>query len=233
MDNSRIKQVENFARKSMDSIKHFDLKLAHDYKHVDRVRGWILQIAQHEGYENLELAEATALLHDIGLAQVEHRREHAHVGAKVAAQFLQEHGLFCSQEIEELADAIQCHASTSGGGRLGEILRDADKLELFGAIGIMRCLTSRYTLPDYDPQNVKGETWQMPIAVFEERFAAGVGVGNYMIDHLNFQMSLYDDLYTNTARELALPLIEYARGYVKQLESEINAAQRHTTPILG
>jgi HD superfamily phosphodiesterase len=228
MDNSRIKQVEKFAKESMDSIQGRDLKLAHDYKHVDRVRGWILQIAQNEGYENLELAESTALLHDVGLAHVEHRQEHAQIGAEIAARFLKEHGLFGTQEIATIADAIRWHASASGGGRLGEILRDADKLELFGAIGIMRCLTSRYAIPDYDPQNIKGETWEMTIEAFEERFAAGMGVGSTIIDHVNFQMSLYDDLYTKTAQELALPLIEYAKGYIKQLEFEVIAAKSYS-----
>ncbi|MEM8858557.1 MAG: HD domain-containing protein [Chloroflexota bacterium] len=224
---NRIKEIEKFAKESMASIKNLDLKLAHDYKHVDRVRGWILQIAQNEGYNNLEQVEATALLHDIGLAHVEHRRDHAKVGAQLAAQFLQEHALFSNQEIREIEEAIRYHSATSGGGTLGKILRDADKMELFGAIGIMRCITHSYSLQDYDAQQIKGETWQLPIEGFEKRFADGLGVGPSIIDHLNFQISLYSDLYTKAAQELALPQLAYTKNFIKQLESEVNTAQSY------
>lgn len=231
MPNHKISQIENFAKASMDSINNLDLRIAHDYKHADRVRGWALQIAQNEGFENLEVVEATALLHDIGLAHVTQRKHHAQVGADMAAQFLNKYRLFSSQEIEIIAEAIRYHASTIGGGKLGAILRDADKLELFGAIGILRCLTSRCTLPDYDPQNIKGNTWQMSIDTFEDRFRTSIGVGDYIIDYLNFQMSLYSDLYTKTAQEIALPLIEYAKTFVLQLESEVNAAKESKEKI--
>ena len=201
-----------------------DHLIAHDFKHADRVRGWALQIAQGEGYAHLELVEAAALLHDIGLAHVEHRNQHAQKGAEIAADYLRRGGLFPEQEIALITAAIAFHSSMSGGGRLGEFLRDADKLELFGAIGLMRAFTSKYMQPEYDPNDVRSETWEMTADAFTGRFRSGVGVGHYIMDQINFQLSCYDNLSTETARRLARPLVEFMRAYVIQLEREIRAA---------
>ena len=226
MINNRIQQIENYVKDAMNTVVDYDLKIAHDFKHVDRVRGWALQIAEGEGYQNLELVEATALLHDIGLAHVEQRNQHAQKGAGIAADYLREQGMFTEEEIVLIAEAISYHSSLSGGGQLGDILCDADKLELFGAIGLMRAFTSNYMNPEYDPGDIKGETWEMAAEEFTERFRSGIGVGNYIMDQLNFQLSCYDNLSTETARQLARPLVEFMRAYIIQLDSEIRATDR-------
>lgn len=222
MINNRIQQIEIYVKQSMSTMIDCDLKIAHDFKHVDRVRGWALQIAKNEGYQNLELVEAAALLHDIGLAHVEQRNQHAQKGAEIATDYLRKQGLFNEKEITMIAAAISCHCSMSGGGRLGEILRDADKLELFGAIGIMRAFTSKYMQPEYNPSDIRGETWEMTADDFTERFKSGTGIGHYIMDQMNFQLSCYDNLSTETAKQLARPLVEFMRAYIIQLDSEIS-----------
>jgi putative nucleotidyltransferase with HDIG domain len=144
INQDRIQQIEQHVYAEMARVLMPDLKLAHDFKHVDRVRHWALQIARAEGDIDMEVVEATALLHDIGLAYVQQRNQHAQVGAEVAARFLHEHKLFLETEIGQIDDAIRCHSSLSGGGNLGVILRDADMLDLFGAVGVMRGLVSKY-----------------------------------------------------------------------------------------
>ncbi len=223
MTNNRLQQIENYVKQSMSTMIDYDLKIAHDFKHVDRVRGWALQIAKNEGYENLELVEAVALLHDIGLAHVEQRNQHAQKGAEIATGYLREQGWFNDKEIATIAEAISCHSSMSGGGRLGEILRDADKLELFGAIGIMRAFTSKYMKSEYDPSDIRGETWEMTADDFTKRFKSGIGIGNYIVDQMNFQLSCYDNMSTETAKQLARPLVEFMRAYIIQLDLEIKA----------
>ncbi len=220
---NRIQHVERYVKRSMNTVNAPDLRIAHDFKHVDRVRRWALEIATHEGLQDLEIVEATALLHDIGLAcvEVEQRDQHAQVGAEVAAQFLRQRRLFAEEEIGTIADAIRHHSSPGGGGVLGDVLRDADKLDALGAIGIMRAFTSKYAKPEYDPQDVKGSTWEMPMAGFERRFAEGKGIGDYIIDQVNFQISFFGDLCTATAKRLGKPLVEFMQAYVVQLELEI------------
>jgi len=225
MNTHRIQQIEDHVQAVMAGARGPDLKLAHNFKHVNRVRHWALRIAENEGFEDLALVEATALLHDIGLAYVEERSQHAQVGAEIAAQFLHQQRLFLAQEIALIAGAIRCHSSLSGGGRLGEILRDADMLDLFGAVGLMRAFTSKYAKPEYDPYNIKGETWDMTADDFTQRFATGVGVGLHIVDQINFQCSCYQNLQTQTAKAFARPLVEFMRAYLIQLESEIDTAE--------
>lgn len=63
---------------------------------------------------------------------------------------------------------------------------------------------------------------------FEERFAEGKGIGNHIIDQVNFQISFYGELHTETAKQIGKPLVEFIKAYVIQLDSEINAAQMRT-----
>jgi uncharacterized protein len=228
----RIQQIEDHVRQSMATVAAPDLRIAHDFKHVDRVRGWALRIARNEGLEDLVLVEAAALLHDIGLAcvEVEQRGQHAQVGAEIATRFLHERHLFADEEIEAVADAIRCHSSPSGGGVLGEVLRDADKLDALGAVGLMRAFTSKYAKPEYDSHNVKGDTWEMAMTGFESRFAKGKGIGGHIVDQVNFQISFYGELHTETARQIGKPLVDFMKAYVVQLDTEINAAPSQPKP---
>src|SRR6185369_719539 len=99
---NRIQLIEDYATSLMVG------EVAHDYKHVDRVRHWALKIAQQEQYSHLDWVEAAALLNDIGLASGG-RKHHAEVGATLAAEFLREHSLFEESAIQEIAYAIQHH----------------------------------------------------------------------------------------------------------------------------
>lgn len=177
MTEDRIQLIEDYVRRSMAAVVAPDLRIGHDFKHVDRVRRWALLIARNEGLEDLELVEAAALLHDVGLAciKVERRSQHAQVGAEMAAQFLHGRQTFTDGEIKAITDAIRCHSSPSGGGVLGKILRDADKLDALGAVGLMRAFTSKYAKPEYAPHNVKGDTWETTMSEFERWFAEGKG----------------------------------------------------------
>jgi uncharacterized protein len=221
----RIQQIEGYVRRAMSTVATPDLRIAHDFKHVNRVRRWALLIAKQEGLD-LELVEAAALLHDIGLTRVkvERRSQHAQAGAEMSAQFLHERRLFTDEEIQVISDAICCHSSPSGGGVLGKVLRDADKLDALGAVGIMRAFTSKHAKPEYDPHNVKSDTWEMTMGEFEGRFAEGKGIGGYIIDQVNFQIGFYDELHTETAKQIAQPLVEFMKAYVVQLDSEISSA---------
>jgi HD superfamily phosphodiesterase len=215
MPNDNIRQIEDFARPYMVS------EAGHDFKHCDRVRHWAVRIAKQEGYSGLDKVEAAALLHDIGLRDGG-RRRHAEVGADLAVAFLRAQQFFDDKDIEEIANAIRLHASLNGTGRLYEILQDADCLEMLGAIGLMRAFTSKAHMPEYPPGNVKGDTWGIRADDITRRFQNGLGVGDFIIDQINFQMSCFANLHTQTARQIAIPLVGYMKAFVLQLESEIS-----------
>jgi len=215
MKRHMLQELENYVRESMDR------EVGHDFKHVDRVRNWALFIAREEGYSPLYLVAATALLHDIGLPRVKQRSEHGPVGAMIAKQYLQQKDWLAQAEIELIAYAIHHHNTKQGSSPLLNILRDADMLDLFGAVGIMRAFTSKSALPEYEPENIKGTTFGYSTQDFDLRFQEGIGVGPYIIDQINFQVSCYDNLTTQTAKNIASPLLDYMQAYVQQLASEI------------
>ena len=101
------------------------------------------------------------------------------------------------------------------------IIRDADALDALGSVGIMRAFTSKYFLPEYDPNNIRGETWGLSSEEFRESFGEGLGVVKYIIDQINQQIRYYDNLHTRTARQIAKPFVKFMKDFVLQLELEI------------
>jgi len=221
---SCITQIGQYVRETMDGARDPDLRLGHDYKHVDRVRRWALRIATEEGCGELLIVEAAALLHDIGLAYLGAevpRGRHGAVGADVAAGYLQGEGLFSEAERAAIVEAVGCHNALGCGGDLAAIVRDADMLDALGAVGVMRAFVSKYAQPEYDPADVKGKTWGLTARDYDRRFAAGVGTGPTIVDQINFQISFEGNLSTESARRAAAPLVAYMREYLWQLAREV------------
>ena len=121
MPRSTIIEIERFVRPLMNSV------IAHDYKHVDRVRVWAKKLAITEGYVLTDEVEAAALLHDIGLSKDTGRR-HAEFSVEMAFPFLHQQAAFGAPSIDRIVDAIRHHSSLNGTGKLYEILQDADGL---------------------------------------------------------------------------------------------------------
>jgi len=179
MKNNNIQKTDNYVKKIMTN------EIAHDITHVHRVRNWALYIAKKENFNDLEIVELAVLLHDIGLSQATKRSQHGEVGAKMAAKFLKNNTILSQDKINDVCNAIQFHnKNREGKGRLLEILRDADMMDLFGAVGIMRAFTSQSSKPVYDIKNIKGETWQMTAKDFDKRFDNNIGIGEYIIDQI-------------------------------------------------
>jgi len=230
-EETRVQRIEDYVRLAMAGV------VAHDFKHVDRVRRWALLIAQREGFEDSLSVEIAALLHDIGLPHLDEENErskHGQVGAEMARSFLKQDSALTTDQIERITLAIRYHGSppsvvaevigTVGEkGRLLEIIRDADTMDALGAVGLMRAFTSKAATREYSPGNVRGDTWGLSSGGFDERFAMGQGIGETIIDQVNFQASIYDNLKTETARRLAKPLVEYMKEFVARLESEITS----------
>lgn len=220
MSKNKISKIEKY-------VKQVKIKeAAHGFRHVDRVRNWALHIAEREGYKNLEIVEAAALLHDIGLSSGKERKIHGQEGAKMAEKFLRKNDIFPEKIIKEITNAIRHHNSNrTGKGKLLYILRDADMIDAIGAVGTARCIIHCSPKPEYDPNNIKSETWGMGAEGFDKRIDAGAGPGNYIMDELNFSISFYDNFKTKTGKKIAKPLVEFMKNYIIQFESEINKGQ--------
>lgn len=227
-----VSRTEDFVKQSL-SKQQGSVMIAHDFKHVDRVRKLALIIANGEGFPELEIVELTALLHDIGLGQINNGDEkkghvvippHGPLGAEIATRFLRDYSDLSIENIEWIADAIRHHSDSpltiaehlrtlGDKGTLTEIIRDADATDAMGAVGIMRTFTSKYFLPEYNPMNVKGDNWGL---------VSGFHPVNNIIDQINQQTRYYNNLHTRTAKLLAKPLVGFMKEFVLQLEREID-----------
>jgi putative nucleotidyltransferase with HDIG domain len=213
--NSKIKKIEDYVKENTAEV------IAHDFKHVDRVRNWALEIAKAEKYNDLEKVEAAALLHDVGRGFNGRDFDHGKIGANKASIFLQKNKLFKTDEIAEICQAIKFHNRHNGIDPLVCIIRDADKLDMMGATGLIRGFTAQADWPVNDGKNIKGKAWQKDFKYFQKRFTKGLDSGDYLVDQINFQISAYQLLKTKTAKNIAKPLIMFMKDFILQMEKEI------------
>lgn len=206
--------IEAYVHQMMDG------EIAHDFKHIMRVKALALEIAQKEGFASLALVEAAALMHDIGLKTASPRSAHGEVGAQMAQEFFCQNKIFNDDGIAMVCNAIRFHCTQKGVGELLFIVRDADILDLLGAHGIMRAFMSKWNKPDYFPEAIKGQTWGASAGDFDKRFASGEGIGPAIVDQINFQISCADNLKTVAGKKMASERILLMRNFIKDLEKE-------------
>ena len=86
----------------------------------------------------------------------------------------------------------------------------------------MRAISSKAALPEYNPQNIKGDTWGLSSIQFNERFKEKQGTDKYIIDQINLQISYYDNLLSESGKYFAKPLMQYMKEFIISLENEID-----------
>jgi uncharacterized protein len=216
MRDNVISAVESYVK------HHQEPEIGNGFSHVDRVRGNALLIARTERYADLEAVQVAALLHDIGRTNGESKIDHGGNGARIADEFLAHHTNLSKEKIEEICNAIRHHNKNRiGEGKLLDILRDADILDLLGAIGIMRACARDGVKPEFTDSNIKGETWNLTSKGFDERLDSGLGKGPCLVDEINFEISCFENLRTETAKRIAGPAVEFSRRFLLELEREI------------
>ena len=99
------------------------------YVHLYGVAQACAMIAQKRG-ENVELAIVAGMLHDIFSYKTMDHRDHAHKGAIMAREILDELDIFSDAETDIICDAIYNHSDkTERHTPFAEILIDADVLQ--------------------------------------------------------------------------------------------------------
>src|SRR3954470_1076455 len=83
--------------------------LGHDIKHATRTATMARHIALSENYDPDE-AEAAGLLHDIGRTVKVSQIPHAHEGAPIAKEFLENYTSFSEDARKRIVDAIYVHS---------------------------------------------------------------------------------------------------------------------------
>jgi len=111
---------------------------AHDFEHVLRVTTLAVKIAEAEGAD-VEIVQAAALLHDIGLDNG--RVGHEEAAAQRAYEILAGQP---REKVDAVAQAIRSHRFRAGPPPQtleAKCLFDADKLDAIGAIGVGRAFS--------------------------------------------------------------------------------------------
>ena len=190
---------------------------AHDAEHVYRVLYNALEIAKAEPDTDYDVLIAACLLHDIGrIDQINDPTLcHAEVGSRKAHDFLLSIGM------EDAFAQKVCHCIHTHRFRKNlppqtleaQILFDADKLDVTGAIGIARTLMYRGTLtePLYR---------MLPDGTISD---GTHDIGHSFFREYKFKLEkLYGRFYTKKGAELARQRQSIAKAYYESLYKEVN-----------
>jgi uncharacterized protein len=188
---------------------------AHGWEHVRRVYDLALRIADEEGADQL-ITGSAALLHDIG--RLIHRKgtPHALLSVEESREILKRYPVG-PEQVENILHAIEAHSFSQGiepRTLEARVVRDADRLDGLGALGILRWAISgtikrKAQTKSYHPEDPFGEHHEL-----NDRL--------YMLDHFFTKLlKLEEGMYTTTGRALAQQRTAYMRDYLQELRVEL------------
>lgn len=195
---------------------------SHDGDHLLRVMrncDMILDGERQRGADaDREVVMAAALFHDvINVPKDSDERADASVrAADTARDFFAGTGVFDEARLDRVADAIERHSYSRGlePKRLeGAIVRDADRLEAIGAVGLARCF------------HVGGQL-DRPLWNQADPFAEGRELDDtqHAIDHFFEKLlTIREHMQTETGAEIADRRHGLLTDYLEQLAEEIGA----------
>ncbi|MBE3560613.1 MAG: HD domain-containing protein [Ktedonobacteraceae bacterium] len=195
--------------------------LAHGWEHIERVYRLAEYIARQEGAD-IFIVGMAALLHDLGRAMPQHEKQHgrgehhADLSVKLAGQFLRHYRL-AAETCEAIEHAILAHSFSRGVDPRtleAKVVRDADRLDGLGAIGILRWAqtgTVRRTphTHSYHPSDPFGQQRELDDTT-------------YMLDHFYTKLlKLGETMQTASGRELARRRTDFLRAYLAEFRREL------------
>jgi uncharacterized protein len=190
--------------------------LAHGWDHVNRVYHLALHIAEQEGADQT-ITGLAALMHDLGRAAPhDDDRHHADLSIIYAEEIMQRYHLPIEKQ-EAVKHAIIAHSFSKGVEAQtleARVVRDADRLDALGAIGVMRWAITGIQRHDaltqpYHPEDPFAE--QHPLN--DKR---------YMLDHFYAKLlKLGDTMTTRTGRFLAQRRIGFMQTYLHEFKREL------------
>ncbi|WP_196885898.1 HD domain-containing protein [Aureivirga sp. CE67] len=199
-----------------DKLK--DAEGGHDWFHIERVWKNSKLIAKNEDV-NHEIVELGALLHDIADAKFHEGDET--VGPKVAREFLKDNNV--EEEIISHVENIIKYISFKNGdtshifdSKELQVVRDADRLDAIGAIGIARAFNygGFKNRALYDPE-IEPKLNQTK----EEYKKSKAPTINHFYEKL---LLLKDKMHTDSAKEIAEKRHQFMEDFLEQFYGEWN-----------
>ncbi len=188
--------------------------VAHDPGHIQRVVKSAKRLAATEG-ARLEVVVPAAWLHDcVTVPKDSPKRKSASTEASsVAAAFLEAEG-YPAIWIPEIRHAIEAHSFSAGlepKSLEAQVVRDADRLDAIGAIGIGRCFQvgTDLGLAIYHPAEPIPRTRQPD----DRRF---------VVDHFFVKLfKLAEDMRTEAGKAEAGRRTAFMKDFLRNLETDI------------
>lgn len=188
----------------------------HDFEHVRRVYRLAEYLAQREGAD-LEIVRAAALLHDAqGSAPGQAARADHHLtSAEFALRILSAEG-WPPERIQAVQHCIRAHRFRSQEKPQtleAQVLFDADKLDVLGAVGVARVIAYA---------TLAGTPWYHPPSQqFLESGVETPGEPHSAYHEYLFKLRhIPERLYTPTARALAEERLRYLDEFFRRLIAE-------------
>jgi uncharacterized protein len=198
---------------------------AHGWEHIQRVYDLALYIAEREGAHRF-ITGMAALLHDLG--RLSHEQEHhADVSVNEARELCQQWQIVPETQ-EAILHAVIAHSFSRGiQPRTLEacVVRDADRLDGLGAVGIMRWAITGAV------RRTPETLCYHPDDPFAEQHSPDDD--RYMLDHFFSKLlKLGDGMTTPTGRELAEQRTAFMRAYLNEFRREL-AVESGALPLKG
>lgn len=189
--------------------------LAHGWEHIQRVYKLGLALAEQEHADTFIVGMA-ALMHDMGHLSTERTNHHAHLSLSMAQELLSAYEVSGDMQ-QAILHAIEAHSFSLGVEPRtleAKVVRDADRLDALGAIGILRwaitgAVRSEGETQTYHPDDPFAE-WH-PL---DDR--------RYMLDHFFTKLlKLEDSMATLTGRTIARERTAFMRAYLNEFRKEL------------
>lgn len=181
----------NIRRRSEEFLRHSH----HSKAHIERVYNVAVRMGIEEGAD-LDVIKAAALLHDIARSMEDEGKidDHAAEGAKMARRILGEVD-FPRKKVDEVIHCIEAHrfrGNSEAKSLEAKILRDSDRLDIMGAIGLARVFARGgwANLPIHDPSIP-------PKGKYDGRSTTSI---NHIYEKI---LKAKDSMNTRTARRIA------------------------------
>jgi uncharacterized protein len=205
---------------SIEQVRQYysEVDAVHDFEHVLRVNQMAGRLGREEGADP-EIVQAAALLHDSRgtMPGSESRVEHHLASAAFAAEVLAGEG-WPEDRIAQVQHAIRTHRYRGGSEKPStieaQVVFDADKLDVLGAIGVARAIA--YATLDGQP------FYAEPSEQFLQTGRENPGEPHSAYHEYHFKLSkIKERLFTKTAVAIAQERTEYLAGYFARLGREL------------
>lgn len=190
--------------------------LAHSWDHVNRVYKLAEYIAEQEGADQF-IVNMAVLMHDLGhTVEPKGHEHHVDLSVKLASELMHTYQIPTKLQ-EAITHAILAHSFSRGLEPCtleAGVVRDADRLDALGAIGIMR-----WGIVGGQRERTGRKPYQLDDPFADQH---ALNDDRYMLDHFYTKLlKLEEGMMTETGLRLARRRTEFMRQYLDEFKCEL------------